>query len=292
MTFKFRHLEKIVGFFMLFGIIILLVAVIFMGREQKWFEKSVILRTTFNDGEGLTKGMDVKINGLLVGKVAAVGFASNNNLIDVQFRVYSDFVAKVRRDSYVIREASSPLGGGNLGLTIGTMESEAVKNGDFLLSEDAPEVQTLIAKGIVVKKGSLDAILKNVNLLLAQLASPQGPLIGTLQNVQNITAGLAGGQGTIGALLADRSLFNSIAATLDTVRKISEDFNVLSGTLRASSPNIRNLITTAERGLAETTKVLVGLQSYFMVQSQRVPGANTTADPVTVIRTDRRNESY
>ena len=291
MTFKFRHLDKIVGFFMLVGILFLLVAVIFMGREQKWFESTINLRTIFNDGENLSRGMDVKINGLAVGKVNRVAFASNNR-IDVHFTVYSDFLDKVHTDSYVFREAASPLGGGHLALTIGSADVRRATNGDILLSEDSPVVQDMIAKGQIVKKGSLDGIMKNVNLLLAQLASPQGPLIGTLNNLQTLSSKLAGDQGTVGALLSDRRLFQELLATLETVRKITEDMSIISGTLRTSSPNIRNIITGAERGLNETTKVLVGLQRYFMLQSDRSPAGTPSAGPLTTIRNDRRQDQY
>ena len=292
MTFKFRHHEKIVGFFMLVGILFLLVVIILMGREQKWFENTIVLRTIFDDGENLSKGMDVKINGLAVGKVTSVAFATNNR-IDVNFTVYSDFLNKVHIDSRVFREAASPLGGGHLALTIGSADVRRATNGDMLLSEDSELVRDLIAKGKIIKKGSLDGIMKNVNLLLAQLASPQGPFIGTLNNLQTLSAKLAGNQGTVGALLSDRSLFQELLTTLETVRKITEDMSIISGTLRTSSPNIRNIITGAERGLNETTRVLVGLQQYFMVQSDRNSRGNaTTAGPLTTIRDDRRQEEY
>ncbi|HPH02853.1 MAG TPA: MlaD family protein [Spirochaetota bacterium] len=291
MTFKFRHLEKIVGFFMIVGILFLLVAVIFMGREQKWFEQTVNLRTVFNDGENLSKGMAVKINGLTVGKVSHVGFASNNQ-IDVHFSVYSDFRDKVHLDSYVFREAASPLGGGHLALTIGSADVRRATNGDILFSEDHSSVQDLIAKGQIVKKGSLDGIMKNVNLLLSQLASPQGPLIGTLNNLQTLSSKLAGGEGSVGALLNDPRLFQELLATLESVRKITEDMSIISGTLRTSSPNIRNIITGAERGLNETTRVLVGLQRYFMLQSDRTTTGTANAGPLTTIRSDRRQDQY
>lgn len=276
---------------MLVGILLLLVVIIFMGREQKWFESTFTLRTIFNDGENLSRGMDVKINGLAVGKVNKIAFASNNQ-IDVHFSIYSDFQDKVHADSCVFREATSPLGGGHLALTIGSPEVRKATNGDLLLSEDDPVVMEMLAKGKIVKKGSLDGIMKNVNLLLAQLASPQGPLIGTLNNLQNISLKLATDQGTVGALLSDRRLFQELLATLETVRKITEDMSIISGTLRTSSPNIRNIITGAERGLQETTRVLMGLQRYFMLQSDRPSARTSSGGPLTTIRNDLRQDQY
>ena len=127
MSLKFKYYEKIVGFFMLSGLFLLLVTVILMGREQKWFQKKITLTTIFNKGDSLSKGMEVKINGLVVGRVNNFGFATDNR-ISVSFEVYKEFIKKIRNDSYVFKESSSPLGGGFLSLSIGKETSPIATN--------------------------------------------------------------------------------------------------------------------------------------------------------------------
>lgn len=294
MSFKFRHLEKIVGFFMLFGILILLVAIIMIGRQQRWFEKKFLFNTVFNTGNNLSSGMDVKINGLVVGQISKVGFSADNR-ISVGFYVYEEYIDKVKTDTYVFKESSSPLGGGFLKLTIGTTNGQNVTNRTFLSSQDSLLVQQLLEQGLIPQEeSSLGQIIKNINLLTAQLSSPRGPLIGSLANVQQLTAKLANGKGTLHSLAVDNKLYQDLVNTVDTLDKMANDLSVFSGVLRTYSPNVRNLITSAEKSAQDALKVMSGLQQYFRTQNATPGTVNTsmTQQPATVIQLDRRSLNY
>lgn len=294
MSFKFKHLEKIVGFFMLFGILILLVAIIMIGRQQRWFERKYHFETIFNNGNNLSSGMYVKINGLVVGQISKVGF-SKDNRISVNFYIYEEYLNKVKTDSYVFKEASSPLGGGFLKITIGTTNGSKVTNRTFLSSQDSVLVQQLLEQGqIPQEESSLAQIIKNVNLLTSQLSSPRGPLIGTLLNVQQLTAKLASGKGTLHSLTVDNKLYTDLVNTVDTLDKMATDLSIFSGVLRTYSPNVRNLITSAEKSAQDALKVMAGLQQYFRTRNSTPRTVNTvkTQQPATIIQLDRRSMNY
>jgi phospholipid/cholesterol/gamma-HCH transport system substrate-binding protein len=294
MSVKFRHLEKVVGLFMTIGILVLLSAVIFMGREQKWFDTKVQLHTVFDNGESLEKGMDVKINGLVVGKVTGVAFDTNNK-IEVDFYVYDEFLEKVRSDSYVFKESSSPLGGGYLSLTIGSRQEAKAKENGILLSQDSPRVKDLIDNDMIPdRKSSFEKIIKDVQLLTSQLSSPRGPLIGSLLNVRSLTEKLASDGNSLTALMSDRSqLYGELMRTITAVRKIGDDLSILSAALRDSAPNVRNVIRGAETGLHETTRVMVGLQRYLAVEpEQKAADTQGSGSSLAPARMDRRQQDY
>ncbi|MCK4906227.1 MAG: MCE family protein [Spirochaetes bacterium] len=292
MSFKIKHSEKFVGFFMLVGIIAILITIIFMGREQKWFQKKYKLYTQFDSGDGLASGVSVKINGLEVGSVSEVKFSTNRG-INVTFTVYEDFIHKVHTDTYVFKEASSPLGGSYLNLTAGTGAGNVVKNGAILFSQDSEQVQELLDRNLIPQKtSSFDNIIKNINQLTYQLSLPNGPLLGTLNNVKIITRGLASPGGSFYALTSgNKVLYNEVIKTIANIRKITSDFNVLSAVIRNSSPEIKNIISSAEKGLKETTQVMIGLQRYFAIQGKS-PKDNSKTKPFSVIKFDRRKHIY
>jgi len=291
MSIKFKYFEKIVGFFMLGGLIILLITIILMGKEQKWFQKRITMTTIFNKGDGLSKGMEVKINGLVVGRVNNFGFSPDNRIL-VTFEVYKEFIKKIRNDSYVFKESSSPLGGGFLSVTIGKYKSPIVTNHSFLYSEDSELVSSLIQNNIIHRKeGSFDNIIKGVNSLITQLASPKGPLIGTLNGLDEMARMLSKPGGTLTTLFGDdNKLYNEIMLVMTTLSTVAKDFNVMSATIRNSSPDIKSMITSAKQGINEANKVMVGLQHYFSVSTVKANQNNTTTE--TKIKYDRRSRDY
>ncbi len=293
MSLKFKYYEKVVGFFMLSGLFILLVTVILMGREQKWFQKKITLTTIFNKGDGLSKGMEVKINGLAVGRVNNFGFA-NDNRISVSFEVYKEFIKKIRSDSYVFKESSSPLGGGFLSLSIGKETSPIATNNAFLYSEDSELVSSLIQNNIIIKKeGSFDNIIKGVNLLITQLAAPKGPLIGTLNNLDDMSRMLSKPGGTLTTLFGDdNKLYNEILLVMTTLATVAKDFNVMSTTIRNSAPDIKPMINSAKQGIDEANKVMIGLQNYFSVSTVNTKAKQNKTTTETKIKYDRRSRDY
>lgn len=291
MSFKFRHLEKIVGLFTLIALVLLLITIIFMGQEQRWFEKKITLKTVFDTGEGLSKGMSVKLNGLEIGRSTDITFTKNNR-IEVSFTIYEEYVNRINSDSYVFRESSSPLGGGFLKLTLGSQKGSKIKTGTTLLSQDSDHVQNLLANGVIPQRSSsLNKIIKNINQLTGQLAAPRGPLFGTLLNLKKLSAKMSSDKGTMHYLFTDNSLYNEIFQAMATLNKVSMDLRVLSTTVRSVSPNVRNLVVGAEKGINDTTKLLQSLQQYFAVSASgsKQNGKRKTT-PLTVIKTDRREE--
>jgi ABC-type transporter Mla subunit MlaD len=82
MSFKFKHLEKIVGFFLTLALLIVVAVIVMIGREQRWFEKQHIYTTKFTSGESVSVGMQVQIKGIQTGEVKSV-FLTEDNLIEV-----------------------------------------------------------------------------------------------------------------------------------------------------------------------------------------------------------------
>lgn len=293
MSFRFRHLEKVVGIFTLIGLAIILLTVIFLGREQRWFESKLHLQTMFDSGENLAKGMNVTLNGLTIGHATGVGFTADNKIL-VTFTIYHEFVEKIRMDSYVFRDSSSPLGGGHLRLTLGTSNAAPVRNNALLLSQDSDQVQKLVASGVIpIRSSSLNQIVQNINQLTGSLASPRGALFSTLDNLQKLSASLGSEKGTLYALGTDPTLYNNLLQAINALDQITVDLRIFSTELRTAAPSIRPIVKSAEKGMNDTAKLLESLQRYFMIASdpskpadRKVPAGT---GPLTVIRSDRRD---
>ena len=72
MDFKFRFMEQIVGAFLVLTLIILLGAVILIGRGKAWFKEKVNYYVILDQGYNLDKGSAVKMLNNQIGKVVDV----------------------------------------------------------------------------------------------------------------------------------------------------------------------------------------------------------------------------
>ena len=290
-SFSFRYMERLVGFFVLIGILILFVTVILMGREQKWFQSKDQYYTIFNNASGLSSGMDVRIKGLNVGRVERINF-SEDNRVKVEFSIYEEFSDKINSASHVFKQSSSILGGGFLDVTISTGWGRAIEPGSKLYSEDHHLTRYNIAMGYLDPRTTpLDNIITSMDKLFAELADDEGDLMEGLKNIEILTAMLVDSSGSLESFLNDdNALYREVLEALTTVRRITHDIQVLSATLRNTSPSIQNTILEAEQGLKETTRVMVGIQQYLDIQ--RSQADTTRTDYIEPISIDRRGQTY
>ena len=291
MTFKFKHYDKIAGIFVLVGILALLFVVIMMLRGQKFFGNKLYLQTTFASGENLSKGMDVKINGIVVGKVSSVGFAPNDpdNKIDVRFFVHEAFMNMVNSECFALLEGASPLGGGHISLVRDKEKKNGVplNNEDHILSQDSPGIKERVDRGEIQKSSGIGDILADVGKTFAQLSATEGPLIGTLKNLQQTTDNLVSGRGALGGLLVgDSTESQSLQQTLNNAKSLTENFTSFSAMLRSESPTIKKVLGSADQGLNEATHLLGDMQKFFGFDRYRpvTSGADGSTDTIQHIQ--------
>src|SRR5882762_4800261 len=72
--FKFRRVNEITGTFVLIIMAVLIAAVVWTGRSQRWFKSSVTLRIVLPEtgAAGIRQGSEVYFLGTLVGSVSDV----------------------------------------------------------------------------------------------------------------------------------------------------------------------------------------------------------------------------
>ena len=72
--FKFRHVNAITGTFVLVVVAVLIAALVFAGRSQRWFIGNVTLRIVLPEAgaAGIRQGSEVYFLGTLMGTVSDV----------------------------------------------------------------------------------------------------------------------------------------------------------------------------------------------------------------------------
>ncbi len=208
--------------------------------NMKWFQTQIPLHVYTSDAAGLTPGSPVRINGIQAGSVDNVALSGETNpqrVIKVDFNVDSDMVKQIPVDSIASISSDNLLGSTKfLQITKGTSPT-TVQSGATLKAENTQQFDQLVAQGFNV------------------LDSAQA----VLGKITNIVGEVEAGNGTIGKLLVDQSLYNSLAATVNQVQLLATTLNSKTGTV-GHLINDNELYNQIQTVVDRVDKVMAGLQ--------------------------------
>ena len=108
MKFRIRFVDQVVGIFVLIALAALVVILVLMGMNQRWFAKNYYYSSRFESASGLSIGMPITLKGFEIGKIDEITLNEENN-VDVVFYIYDTFYEKVKPNS-VLELATNPLG--------------------------------------------------------------------------------------------------------------------------------------------------------------------------------------
>jgi phospholipid/cholesterol/gamma-HCH transport system substrate-binding protein len=287
MSFRFKHLEKIVGVFLTVVILVIVAVIIMIGRERRWFEKQYQYNTKFLRGEGISLGMQVAIKGIQIGEVKSV-FLNEDNWIDVSFSVYQEYAERIRKDS-VVKRRSPLIGSKVLEIIPGEKDMPLLANGSYVWSEDTEQGERILAEklkgerpdqmtrlmnnlekltyNLSAEDGSLEPTLAKIQEFFTMLTAKDQSLPQTLASLERITKSIEKKQGSIGKIMYDDyELYNNIVLLLENLNKTVSNFEELSAALSDTSPEIKAAIERSNRTMNEAIGLIQTLKQNFFVR--------------------------
>lgn len=213
----------ITGIFIAVGIAIFIVGVFTLGGQQKAFVKSVNVYAVFDDVSGLQPGNNIWFSGVKIGTVKKIEFY---NVADVKVTLHIEDKARefIRRDAKAKIGADGLIGNKIIVLYGGTQKSPAIEGGETLTVEKTASTDDMFAT------------LQESNLNLIDIT----------RNIKAVSKQLVDGEGTLTALLNDRSVYNEL--------------NTVMASLKRAAANSERLTAgiTAFTGKLQTPGTLVG----------------------------------
>lgn len=204
------------GLFVLAGIAILLTGVFIIGGKDKTFQKSVIVNAVFADVNGLAKGSNIWYAGVKIGIVKKVSFVQNGVL--VSFSIEEDVQQKIRQDTKVKLATDGLIGNKILVLYGGSPASPEVETGNTLAVEN----------GV------------GTDEIMATLQGNNQNLLAITNDLKSVSRALAEGKGTLGKLLTDPTINNSLQTTMASLNKAGSNAQVLTANLSEFSKKLNN----------------------------------------------------
>jgi phospholipid/cholesterol/gamma-HCH transport system substrate-binding protein len=193
------------GIFIVAALAILAGGIFVIGSKQYLFSSTYRLKAQFSDVVGLDAGGDVRVGGVHVGSVRSIVLPHKpGEKVTVLMDIDNSTHEIIKKDSVATIETEGLLGNQYLAISFGTAASPEVQDGDTIASHPPLEMADLLQKTSVILDSSQEAI-QNATRATA--------------NLDSITGKINRGQGTVGALVNDKALYNNLAQSTSALDK-------------------------------------------------------------------------
>lgn len=248
-----------VGVFLASGIAVLLTTIFMLGSNKSLFQEVIKVRSYFDSVQGLNKGAVVSLAGVKVGNIDKISFDENRNLVEIVAIIDAEYKKKIKKDSRVEIRTQGALGDKFLYITPGTTASEIISNGDELASDYGNDILAVLSKRGSESENLFDILkdikkitqalaannkmehittnLDKVTVNLAQITEQlnktvkSGSLDRSANKLEKILDKVDRGEGTLGALINDKSIHERIKNILGAGQKNQQVKNILKSSV-------------------------------------------------------------
>ena len=233
-----------VGITVIAASVTLAVLIILMSGTGGIFTKKIVLKSYFDDANGLRQGAPVRLSGVDIGNVSRIRVVEGRPLtpVEVTMKVVTKYEFALRKDSKTLLSTAGVLGETYINIDSSLARGAPVQSGDVLPSQSVPDFGDMVRSGQSTLQ-NLDALLKRMDRIIAFVESGQGsvgkliydPTLynrvnATVTEFQGLVSEIAGGQGSLGKLLNDDELYSKANASIDKINKLIDDLNAGNGT--------------------------------------------------------------
>ena len=234
-----------VGIVVLSGLLILVIAIISIGRIGEFFSPRVSLQALFSDVKGLKKGAPVWLSGVEVGNVKEIELPmdGNPNGIRVIMEVDANMRALIKADSSAMIRTQGLLGDKYVEISLGSASAGPLSPDTPIQGALPTDLKELVSGGSETLE-EMSRFLKNIDGLITKLSDGRGTaahLVNdpTLYNAVREFTLVAGdllkkiqeGQGTMGKLLEDREMYDRLSASLISLEAFGKRLDQPESTL-------------------------------------------------------------
>lgn len=224
-----KHTQKFkvrLGLFILIGLVILVIAIFFIGKQKNLFSPVFKVSANFYNISGLQVGNNVRFSGINVGIVDNI-MIINDSTVQVDMLLRKDVQQFIKADSQAGIGSSGIIGDRILTITQGSNEAPMAKEGQFIESTEPVETDAIMAR--------LNSTAENVEIITMELAE--------------IMININSGEGAMGRLISDSSIAENISQTIGNFKKSSAG---LDETIETTKTNLYSFMESLQQTAAKT----------------------------------------
>jgi phospholipid/cholesterol/gamma-HCH transport system substrate-binding protein len=223
-----RH-TILVGLFVLLGLVILISGVLLIGNLDRSFQDKIKLISYVDDVNGLQKGNYIWFSGVRIGTVKSLHILRSSG-VEVVMDIESKIKQNIHADAKVKLGSDGLIGNRILIIYGGTPTAGIIEDGDTLMFEKTLDADDLI--------NTLQQNNENLKAITGDF--------------KTISKKMADGEGTVGKLLNDNSLYESINSAATSLKGASAKAEQLIGSLADFSTGLKKEGTLAHELTSDT----------------------------------------
>src|ERR1700730_14501194 len=179
------------GLFIVGTLAIFAAGVFLIGGKESLFRSTYHLKAQFQNVSGLIDGADVRVGGIHKGTVRAIQLPHRpDEKLTVMMDLENSTRDVIKKDSVASIKSEGLLGDKYIEISFGSPELERARDGDTIDTAPPLEFSDLITKTNQILDTAKD----------------------TMQNVDSISTKVNNGQGTMGALVNDKNIYQQVNA--------------------------------------------------------------------------------
>jgi phospholipid/cholesterol/gamma-HCH transport system substrate-binding protein len=256
------------GFFVAAGVVLLVVSLYVIGKNQSMFGSTFHLRAQFRNVNGLMAGNNIRFSGIQAGTVNKITVIADTT-IEVDLLIEDEMKKFIKKNSLVSIGNEGLMGNKVINITPSGYPGQEVQSGDMLTTESAVGtdkiMSSLSATGNNIEElsGSLIRTVQRINeskllwqilddtTLSAGLRSTVSNLRMATVNINKLSAELSGivsetkaGKGVAGAVLTDERMATDLKQAISNL-------NAASGETMEVLKKLDSVVAVTHSGISE-----------------------------------------
>lgn len=219
----------IVGIFIVLGLAIFIWTVLTLGSQKNSFEKSIAVKTFFQNVNGLQKGNNIWFSGVKVGTIEKVVLIGNGK-VEVDMNINDKSVPYIHKNAKAKLSADGLIGNKIIEIYGGSTQAPQISNGDVLNNDE----------------------LLSTDQMMATLSKNNDNLLAITDNFKVISEKMAEGKGSIGKLLNEDIFADEMLKTLATLKSASTNLQQLSANVNHYTARLNDTGTLANDLVSDT----------------------------------------
>lgn len=240
------------GIFVLAGLLFLIIMLYMIGKDQNLFGSTFVLKTRFENVQGLVPGNNVRYAGIEVGTVRRIQIL-NDTLVEVIMMVQNKMKPFIRNNAVTTIGTDGLMGNKVINIVAARKEAAAVSEGDVLASRpsiDSDEMLRTLNKtnrdiAVVAENLKTTVLRINNSKALWKLLNDEGVpddirtaasqvklatvrAAGMMTDLNNVVADIKDGKGSLGRIVRDTVMAIKLDEAIDRINGLGEDAGKLA----------------------------------------------------------------
>ncbi len=261
----FTKREKLVGFFLLFIVILTMVTLLVIVQGKGWFLSYRTYFINLDQGYNLQQGSLVKMFNTDIGKVTylRIKLEQGQPVVEVTIKILTDYANFIREKSVAEVVTPFPFGSEYIELNPGPTNYPPMAHYGTIAVIPRKKPLTDSMAELVNEENlqRVQTILTNLSYFSDRLKDQEKAWHEAIKHVDEVALALLNSEGTLGDLLMRRDFAQRLAKTLDNLDQVLKNVNEFANGLQPTNKNLEVLTANLNREVEKLGSILADIKA-------------------------------